>query len=88
MTVGEFYQKYESLRERLSEMSKSKVLALSNLAKRDLEEITQAYDNLKAINKNSSTQIRGIKTELFGLVTIEGIEEFVEKYSQIALKYK
>jgi len=87
VTIGEFYERWQDIEEKLVYMTTSPSLALRNSASENLktlrewkEEIDRYVENFGADN---SKRLRGYRTECFGLITFESVQEFVDGYYEL-----
>ena len=80
ITLKDFYDRWEGLESKLIEMTASPLLAISTLAEHHLQELYQLKGELDVMQFEPDRQIRGIRTDLFGIVSFEDIERFALGY--------
>ncbi|MFA7708147.1 MAG: hypothetical protein WCX73_04305 [Candidatus Pacearchaeota archaeon] len=82
-TAKEFYASWEDIEHKLIDMIASPMLPASTQAERHLKELYAIKKNLDKNKLNPSEKIQGVKTDIWGIVTFEEIQEHVKEYHDI-----
>ncbi len=84
LTIKEFYERWEVTEGKLIELTASRILSLNRLAEEHLKELHELKKDIDVYMNNPkaniATQIRGLQTESFGVISFETMEEFADNY--------
>lgn len=80
VTVGDFYQRWEGVEAKLLDMTTSPLLCIRSCAESDLQYLYQMKQELDEMQFEPSREVRGIRTDLFGVVSFEDMERFIEHH--------